>query len=419
MDTDNITQRKPQLLSNSLSETSNDSSSLFDNTIMSLPNTSLDESNMDNELHGKILNLSNQLQSANHEIDNLNTENIRLKSELEKCHKIINLYKKVGSAEIKCTTPLSGKRKKHRRASSAFTPSKIALHLHDGNIANEDVSKERIDAIGQGERKKETEINKEKSNMVDDVQTIKQKSEETQVSYLDENFEAIEQHPVYEGTHNVEERKMKKIIVIADQRGRNLQKKLKEHVGSDYMVTCFMKPGADLSNLVTSDKKEIEGLSKEDYVILVGGINDKSPYLFQSALNNFLTCTQHTNVLISEIPYNRNLNEKRLNYILRFMCAKYENSVYLDMRYGEYVPRRFQSSLLLCQSMVREILRIDYRHKLQNYRAKQESEKVKGHNILVVNKSTQTDTESVQSPNLQGGNNIDNNQNFPLHTFLV
>lgn len=84
MDTDNITQRKPQLLSNSLSETSNDSSSLFDNTIMSLPNTSLDESNMDNELHGKILNLSNQLQSANHEIDNLNTENIRLKSELEK-----------------------------------------------------------------------------------------------------------------------------------------------------------------------------------------------------------------------------------------------------------------------------------------------------------------------------------------------
>lgn len=160
-------------------------------------------------------------------------------------------------------------------------------------------------------------------------------------------------------------------------------------------------------------------MSKDDYVILVGGINDKSPYLFQSALNKFLTCTQHTNVLISEIPYNRNLNEKRLNYILRFMCAKYENSVYLDMRYGEYVPRRFQSSLLLCQSMVREILRIDYRHKLQNYRAKQESEKVKGHNILVVNKSTQTDPESVQSSNLQGGNNIDNNQNFPLHTFLV
>lgn len=99
---DNITHRKIPVLSTSFSETS-----IFDATVMSMPDTSLQDNESINKLQEEINGLKAELQSANREIDNLLTENEKLKSDLEKSNRVIELYKKVGTGEAKCSTPCS------------------------------------------------------------------------------------------------------------------------------------------------------------------------------------------------------------------------------------------------------------------------------------------------------------------------
>lgn len=103
---DNVTLRKPKSASvDNLTNVSN--SSILDLTMMSLPNTSL-ENTAEHSI--QLQKLTSDLLSANIEIDNLNLENNRLKAELEKCQKIIDIYKKIGSRVP--ATPSSDRKKK-------------------------------------------------------------------------------------------------------------------------------------------------------------------------------------------------------------------------------------------------------------------------------------------------------------------
>ena len=56
-------------------------------------------------LREEINNLRINLKGAHQEIKNLLSDNMQFKSDLEKTTKIMELYKKVNSAEVKCYTP--------------------------------------------------------------------------------------------------------------------------------------------------------------------------------------------------------------------------------------------------------------------------------------------------------------------------
>lgn len=64
------------------------------------------------ELSETIKRLNNELQSAHTEIEHLNEENIRLKTDLGESYKVIEMYKKVQYLDAKITTPKSTR--KHR-----------------------------------------------------------------------------------------------------------------------------------------------------------------------------------------------------------------------------------------------------------------------------------------------------------------
>lgn len=96
---DNITHRRPCRV-NSLNDETDELSSLFDTTMMSIPNDSLDSNHeLVNELNEQIKILKNELMSAHQEIENLNGENFRLKNDLQNSLLLIETYKKI------CLTP--------------------------------------------------------------------------------------------------------------------------------------------------------------------------------------------------------------------------------------------------------------------------------------------------------------------------
>lgn len=161
--------------------------------------------------------------------------------------------------------------------------------------------------------------------------------------------------PVYRQpvTHN--------ILILADQQGRNLSLRLGKLLGSNYKVKAICKPGARLYDVLFSTRDDVAEYTKNDFVIILAGINDDNPCNLQCHLNSWLQYVNHTNVIISEVPYNRNLRECKLNYYeLRFICQRHPNTTYLDMDYNRNIPFRQFFTTNLCRSLLRETLRLNH-----------------------------------------------------------
>lgn len=157
-----------------------------------------------------------------------------------------------------------------------------------------------------------------------------------------------------------------KVIIIADNQGLQLRKNLQNLLGSSYHVTSFVKPNA-LGNVVEALKSDILSLSMSDYVILLGGVHDRNPHDFKFKFNLWLSTVSNTNVIVCEIPSNKYLNVRKLNYHLQFICSKYNNSIYLDLNYSRNIPRYRYFSINLARTLLKEILRLYYKRKMENY----------------------------------------------------
>lgn len=117
MDTDNVTLRPPIRRTTSLHELSN--TTIFDSTMLSVPDTSLNiNRSCCEDLHHRVQLLTKNLETATNEIDNLNEEIINLKNDLRKCMKVIEVYKKLDYSDLSVT---QSNRKKKR------------LSIHDKN----------------------------------------------------------------------------------------------------------------------------------------------------------------------------------------------------------------------------------------------------------------------------------------------
>ncbi|CAG5042787.1 unnamed protein product [Parnassius apollo] len=135
MDLENITYRKPYRTSSLNDMTNIEESRLFDTTIMSLPDTLHNNSQTLQDLNEKIKSLTNDLLSANQEIENLNSENFRLKADLDKSLKIIDSYKRIITFDRKSMTPTPrGKRNSQNKIFES--PAQITNPGTDGQSIN-------------------------------------------------------------------------------------------------------------------------------------------------------------------------------------------------------------------------------------------------------------------------------------------
>ncbi|KAF9407753.1 hypothetical protein HW555_012331 [Spodoptera exigua] len=99
----NITYRNKPSRTSSLTDLSDvinsSEKTILDTTMMSIPDSFHDTSEENRELINEIKILKQQLLSAHQEIDNLNIENLRLKTDLQNMISTANAYKKI------CSTP--------------------------------------------------------------------------------------------------------------------------------------------------------------------------------------------------------------------------------------------------------------------------------------------------------------------------
>lgn len=163
------------------------------------------------------------------------------------------------------------------------------------------------------------------------------------------------------------ELKKNRVIILADEQGIGTQHILQELLGSKYNVFSFCKPGAKMINVLSSCKSEINTLTNEDYLIVIGFKNDTSPFDIKYLFTSWLNSIKNTNVLVCETSYNKHLNEKKLNQELKFICSNFENSNFVDMNFARYVPKRKYYTTYLCRNVLREILRMSNHRRYKQY----------------------------------------------------
>lgn len=180
---------------------------------------------------------------------------------------------------------------------------------------------------------------------------------------------------------------LKKVIIIADQQGKGLQPCLQSVLGSQFSISCFWKGGAKMLDVLNSFKTEIMSLSKEDYVVVVGGTNDTNPCEYKTVIRTWLNFITNTNIIICEVPFNKSLNEFMLNQVLSQLCEQHEYCTFLDLNYtNSYIPRKDKVTNI-SRYVLREILRIQNQGKYKDY-------------ILdACNKSTQTEDLGIGASN--------------------
>lgn len=403
----NITYRQPCRV-NSFTDETDERPSLFDTTMMSLPNESLDSSHeLVNELHEQIKSLNNELLSAHQEIENLNTENFRLKNDLQNSLKLIEAYKKI------CLTPerknMSPKLSHKKNTSALSSPVTFSVRTEHNNCT------EQLKLIQNLSESLNQKSQSTESLPATQSESPKVESSEKQLILVPRNdsFHASHAQGTLSGIDNEERQspmtspvikksgyKTNKIIVFGDQQGYRIRQTLQKLLGDNFVVSSYWKSGAQIQQVLSSAQSEINELDKNDFIVILGGINDKQPNDILFSMRNFLTYTNNTNVIVSEIPYNKFLNEKKLNYELKFVCSKYSHCTFIDMNYCEFIPDTRSFALHKCRSLLKEILHIGYKFHYEQYKIKV-NDKPK-HSTTLMSKSTQTDI----TPSIKGSNDF-------------
>lgn len=336
---ENVTERKhrckiPQK-SSSLTDLSKES--IFDATMMSLPNSSLEESLSLSELSEKIKLLTEQLENTNQqlniahqEIDNLHSENYRLKMDLNKSLIIIENYKKVGIMDQIKGTPLSEKKKKNNK-STLSTPSKSEI-------------------ISQAETKRpnrEDNTNHQKSSPTVITTTLKSES-------------------------NIK----RKLCILSNRHYSARLRSIEATFSTDFKFSRYLSPNATIKQLVTNLQNKLSDFTLNDYcVIVLGEIDFRMNCNFVELIGiirNAIQEINHTNIVICTPTYIRgapifNYKIETFNNLLYVELQHYEHAYFFDSNdslklemFSDITGRINQRGLLNIYENIMKNFRIDF-----------------------------------------------------------
>lgn len=402
---DNVTMRQ-QRRRHSDCEIMNDT--IFNSTLLEISTqsehaTPINDNSIIIDLEKQLTNTNSELVAAHIEIENLNMEINRLKQSLEDKEKTIGLLKKVSTPSKLCPTPARAQSRTPLRrkliTSQIITPR--VSPLHSARVACREVY----------------EVSKLKPQGKNNVEKPGPKA----TGHYDKGnstYCKIDLAKIITPTKAITpipktEKNKKNIIILADQQGRFIRNILQDLVGPKYKVTCYLKPGAKLTDVINGHDQLTRGLTKSDYIVVLAGIND-NVYNAHSVTCNFkawLEKVNNTNVIVSEIPSNKYLNLRQLNDSLKFICSEFSNSIYIDMDYSREINSKKETCLKLSRNILKEICHIEYKIKFDEY--------TRVHNIKKPynNQCTQTDlTYSICDNDIVLANDINvNNQSNDMN----
>lgn len=462
------------ILNTTLYEETLDNSPNLETSRGSLPNIIPDQSEIET-LKEQMAKLYQELASAHQEVSITMSENFNLKKIIEKMQKTITLYKKIGISdnfiqnakspalqrirntafnesqkrltyEAENTTETSTQTEdikandgqSFEKHTKTFINSSNNITLDDTISESEKSTKENV-ATNEAEKSCRREKVKRKRNNRNKAKTIdktekKDQDNMNQVKYYmndketdkntnklgteEENKSKTKKSPQKSrlNQNNVDKNSKTRVIIVADQQGRGLQQSLQVLLGPKFSVFCFWKSGAKLCDVLGSCNKELTSLSENDYVVILGGLNDVNPCEVKTSIISWLNFVTSANVLICEIPHNKTLNEKMLNYEVSQVCQKFKNCSFVDMNYSSLIPNRKNFITNLCRYVLREILKIQNKANYCKYLQKTIEKSTQTESIICKDFSTQTDfhsvTETVSSSPIENNSiNITQNEN--------
>lgn len=347
----NITLRSRKNLHKSKSYESLDINTSYCTTDSEIIQKSLDLStnNIDldliNELQQKNDELASNLYSTQNELENIILENIELKKQIE------DLNKQIISLKNICRTPSSAKKDIYSRKKALNKTTKSTGKNNAGSVftqtdnlePKENYLKEPAkDSILQNPDippiEKKTKKTCQKSNNI----LESQKSNSTCTNQSDKTLH------------------QKTIYIAGGDQCSGLAEKLmysrKNSPYTKYLVTSFIKPGADTDEILNTCKT-FEAKS-DDRIIISVGENDTDPNKIIFELSNFLK--QNKNrcpILVLSVQRNSSLNEYKLNQSIKMICNYYKENCYFVncnlLLYHNYVCK-------ICTNVNRILDQIDY-----------------------------------------------------------
>ena len=76
------------------------------------------------------------------------------------------------------------------------------------------------------------------------------------------------------------------MLIIGDSHARNCATLLQDNLSTDYNVTSFVKPGAQMNEITKTAREELKSLKSDDLVVVWGGANDISRNNTKEALKS-------------------------------------------------------------------------------------------------------------------------------------
>jgi len=96
-----------------------------------------------------------------------------------------------------------------------------------------------------------------------------------------------------------------KILIIGDSHARNRTNLLQDNLSSDFKVTSFVKPGANMKEIGNTASNEIKALQSDDLVVVWGGANDIQKNNMREAMKSmskFVGTNQDLNIVVINSP---------------------------------------------------------------------------------------------------------------------
>ena len=98
-----------------------------------------------------------------------------------------------------------------------------------------------------------------------------------------------------------------KVHIIGDSHFKGIATKINQYLGTNFVVSSFIKPGAHVKQIVEAQEMEFKCLGSKDLIVVNGGSNDlannhKEDKSALSCLLKFAQNYANTNVLMLNVP---------------------------------------------------------------------------------------------------------------------
>ena len=308
--------------STSLRDMSN--TSIFDSTMLSLPDTSnITHKSCCEDLQCKVDTFSKNLETATIEIDNLRDEISNLKTELAKCLKVIEVYKK---QEFSDSSNTASNRKKKR------------LSMHDKNRTTLTTSSPTKEATVNPT--KEATVNPSTTKCdwnasSNDIHSIKDSRDspldkERSGSLINQN---TCETPMQESKRNDKSN----IIILSSETSNRISSMIERTHLKDYKTCHYRTPRCGIKYLINNIDKKVQNFTRSDYCIIVIGEEDfrktENYVELVTYIRDKLITLNHTNFIIC-VPTFKYMDNTNIMFNCR--VDTFNNLIYLDAESHNY-----------------------------------------------------------------------------------